>query len=228
MNLRAYKKIVLFGGSFDPPHLAHIKLPMIAMNVIGADAVAYIPSGVQPFKQHALQTPAHHRLAMLRLALQDIPHAVVLTDEITRATTSQPESAPRKTNAPTDSPTYTVDTIEALRKQLEPHIELCLLIGSDQLKVFDTWRQPERIIELAQPLVMVRPPDTLDTVLGAMPKGYDPRLWASRLIELPPIDISSTQIRNLIAQGQPISSWVTKSVEDYIHRHRLYRGDDKS
>ena len=199
MDLRAYKKIVLFGGSFDPPHLAHIKLPMIGMHAIGADAVIYIPSGNQPFKQHALQTPAHHRLAMLRLALQDIPHAIVLTDEITRATTSRLENAPRKTNVTIDPPTYTVDTLEALRKQLEPHVELRLLIGSDQLKVFNTWRQPERIIELAQPLVMVRPPDTRSSVLGALPKGYDPRLWSGRLIELPPIDISSTQIRSLVA-----------------------------
>lgn len=219
MDLRTCNKIFLFGGSFDPPHIAHIKLPMIAMNAIGADAVAYIPSGIQPFKQHAPQTLAHHRLAMLRLALQDVPHAVVLTDEITRAIASQTE------DAPADSPTYTVDTLEVLRKQFGPHVELRLLIGGDQLKVFDTWRQPERIIELAQPLVMVRPPDTHDSLLTALPKGYDPRLWADRLIDLPPIDISSTQIRSLVAQGQPIDSWVTKPVEDYIHRYGLYRGE---
>ena len=210
VDLHACKKIVLFGGSFDPPHLAHIKLPMAAMDATGADAVAYIPTGNQPFKQHAPQTPAQHRLAMLRLALQDIPQAVVLTDEITRAS---------------DCPTYTVDTLETLRKQLEPDVELRLLIGGDQLKVFDAWCQPERIIELAQPLVMVRPPDTHDSLLGSLPKGYDPQLWTDRLIDLPPIDISSTQIRSLVAQGKPIAPWVTKPVEDYIHRHGLYRGE---
>jgi len=225
MDLRTCKKIVLFGGSFDPPHLAHMKLPMIAMNVIGADAVAYIPAGNQPFKRHTRQTPARHRLAMLRLALQDVPNATILTDEITRATQSPSENAPRKTNSPIDPPTYTVDTLEALRKQLGPDVELRLLVGGDQLKVFDAWHQPERIIELAQPLVMVRPPDTHDSLLGALPKGYDPRRWAGRLIDLPPIDISSTQIRSLVAQGKPIDPWVTKPVEDYIHRHGLYRGE---
>ena len=107
MDLRTCKKILLFGGSFDPPHLAHVQLPKLAMQATHADAVGYLPAGRQPFKTHLQQTPAHHRLAMLRLALQDEPWAEVLTDEIDRAAATGD-----------DSPSYLVDTLEAPRARL--------------------------------------------------------------------------------------------------------------
>jgi len=84
MDLNAYRKLVLFGGSFDPPHIAHVTLPTLAMKAVEADLVVYIPSGVGPFKQHQTQTPGHHRLHMLRLAIEGIPNCHILTDEIDR------------------------------------------------------------------------------------------------------------------------------------------------
>ena len=81
-DLSVYRKVVLFGGSFDPPHVAHVMLSTLVMEALGADAVAYIPAGRSPFKIEQPQTAAKHRLAMLRLCTAHLPHAIVLTDEI--------------------------------------------------------------------------------------------------------------------------------------------------
>lgn len=211
MDPRTCKKIIVFGGSFDPPHVAHVKLPSLVMRAIGADAVVYVPAGAQPFKIDRQPTPASHRLAMLRLALRDQPHAHIITDEIDRAAGS-----PRQ-------PTYTADTLESLRKQLGPTVTMRLLIGGDNLRVFDQWREPGRIVELAEPVVMVRPPDTREQLLGHLPKGFDPEQWKNRFVDIPVMDVSSTDIRGRAARGQPITGLVSPGVEAYIREHGLYQ-----
>ena len=210
MDLQDCKTILIYGGSFDPPHTAHIQLPLLAMRAVNADAVAYIPAGAQPLKLDTNQTPAHHRLAMLRLALQDQPHTHILTDEIDRAAASP-------------KPTYTVDTLEALRARLGPDVTMRLLIGGDNLRTLDHWHNPNRIIELAQPLVMVRPPDTAQNLLSHLPPGYDPEIWKKRLVNAPLIDVSSTHIRKLATQSKPLTGLVPPPIEDYIRQHNLYR-----
>ena len=156
MDLRSCHKIVLFGGSFDPPHNAHVQLPRTVMRAIGADAVAYIPAAVPPLKINPVRTPAHHRLAMLRLAVADQSHAVVLTDEIDRAKDGRPS--------------YTVDTLEALRCRLGDGVEMRLLIGADQVQLFDRWRRPDRIEALAAVAAAVNDQAFLDYALDGHPR----------------------------------------------------------
>jgi len=208
LDLSGCKKIVLFGGGFDPPHNAHIELPALAMQAVHGDAVVYVPTGLHATKPHH-HTTATHRLAMLRLALENTPHACVYTGEVDRAATH-------------NQPTYTLDTLESLRATLGPKIEMRLLIGGDNLRIFDQWEHPQRVIELAEPLVMVRPPDTHRSLLASMPKGYHPNEWAPRLIDLPRIDVSSTQVRRLVSQHRPITGLVPEAVEAYILEHQLY------
>lgn len=220
MDLQACKKIVVFGGSFDPPHVAHIQLPMAALRAVAGDMVVYVPSGHGPFKPQEQQTRAHHRLAMLRLALEGMSQVYVLTDEIDRLT--GPQAPDSISSPPGGQPTYTVETLESLRIRLGAHVEMRLLIGGDQLKVFNQWRRPQRITELAEPLVMVRPPDTPESLLASLPKGFDPNIWATRLVDVPQMDVSSTMIRRLVAQRQSIRQWVPAKVEQYIRRQGLY------
>lgn len=210
MDLSGYQHVVLFGGSFDPPHVAHVALPVLAMRAVGADAVAFIPAANAPHKRGRVQTPVEHRLAMLRLAVETAPRCVVLTDEIDRAAESGGTQA-----------SFTVDTLEALHARY-PRLRMRLLIGADMLRIFDTWRSPERIIELAEPLVMVRPPDTRESLLAALPHAYRREPWDARLVDLPQIDVSSTLIRGRLARGELNTGLVAPAVEDYIRREGLY------
>lgn len=208
--LTGYKNILLFGGSFDPPHRAHLALPQQAARQIGADLIAYMPAGRAPHKLDQKQTDPQHRLAMLRLALADQPGdvpTVVLTDEIERGP---------------DAPSYTVDTLESLHQRIAPAAKLRLLIGADQLRIFDVWRKPERIVELAEPVVMVRPPDTREALLESLPSAQRDA-WAKRLITTDLLDISSTEIREQASAGQPDDGSICDTVAQYIDKHSLYQ-----
>jgi len=209
-DLHGYKRILLFGGSFDPPHRAHVHLPQQAARAIRADLIAYIPAGRAPHKLDQQQTDPRHRLAMLRLALADDPGPIpttILTDEIDRGP---------------DAPSYTVDTLESLAQRVDRGATLRLLIGADQLRIFDQWRQPGRIIELAEPLVMVRPPDTRSSLLEDLPAD-EHGAWADRLIEIDAMDVSSTAVRERVGGDRPIDDAVCDAVAGYIREHGLYQ-----
>lgn len=211
INLQKYTHLLLFGGTFDPPHCAHIELPKLAMQAVGAQAVVYIPAGRSPFKVGRAQTPAQHRLAMLQLALQDEPWALILKDEIEQALI-QP-----------DKPNYTVNTLEALRTQLGPRVKLQLLLGADQFQLFFKWHQSDRIEELTEPLVMVRPPANRDDLLKQLPVGRSTDLWSKRMLDLPVLDISATDIRQRLNHGQSVEEMLSPAVQAYIHQHKLYQ-----
>lgn len=181
---------------------------MLAREAIGADVVAYVPAGVSPFKRGETGTSAHHRLRMLELALQDVDQAVIVTDELDRARD--------------DEASYTVETLERLHDRLREGTRMRLLIGADQLRRFDRWRSPERIIESAEPVVMLRPPDTRDSLLAELPAGYDKHVWGTRIVELPVMDISSTMVRQRVAAGKGIDELVPAGVARYIRENQLY------
>ncbi len=113
LDLSGYRRLLIYGGSFDPPHVGHVQLPWAVAEVLRADAVVYVPAGRAPHKLDKRQTDAEHRLAMLRLALQDPPAGLgeqqavarlVLEEEIERAADGRPS--------------FTVETLESLRPRL--------------------------------------------------------------------------------------------------------------
>lgn len=206
-DLSRYRKVLVFGGSFDPPHHAHIALPTLVAQQIGADVVAYIPAGRAPHKLDREQTPPEHRLAMLHLALLDKPQSIILTDELDRDP---------------DVPSYTIDTLEALSSRLSPGGTMRLLMGADQLRIFESWRDPRRVVELAEPVVMVRPPDTRQSLLASLPDDASRAEWGPRLVDVPAMPISSTLIRQRVANGQSIDDLVPPAVAHYIAANALY------
>lgn len=208
MNLAHCHSLLVFGGSFDPPHFGHVQLPQYVREKLGMEMIAYVPAGRAPHKLDQHQTDSPHRLAMLRLALADQPHTLILTDEIDRADDGRPS--------------YTIDTLESLQTRLPRGATMRLLIGVDQLLIFDQWKDADRIIELAEPIVMLRAPHTRDSVLTQLPKK-DRARWSARLIDIPIIDLSSTDIRKRVKEHQPIDHLVPPAVADYIQSHRLYQ-----
>ena len=208
MQLRDCDNVLVFGGTFDPPHHGHVALPMMAAEAIGADAVAYVPARVSPFKQTTSNSGAHHRLAMLRLAVANRPRAHVLTDELDQENHGEPS--------------YTVDTLRRLRERLGDGPTFRLLIGADQVRRFDHWKEPETVIKLAEPVVMLRPPDTVATLLSSIDDTVERDRWRERIVKLPRLEISSTDLRQRMAEDRSVTGLLPRAVEDYARRHGLY------
>jgi len=207
-DLRGASKLVIFGGSFDPPHQAHVALPRHVRAKINADGLVYVPAARSPHKSEQMPSAAAHRLAMLEAALADLDDTVILTDELDRASN--------------DEPSYTVDTLQRMREALGESTSLCLLIGADQAPVFDKWHQADRIAQLAEVVVMLRPPMTREAVLGSLPVG-ERKIWQDRIVDVPAMDVSATTVRQRLARGESIDDLVPTAVKRYIEAHGLYR-----
>jgi len=199
---------LVFGGTFDPPHRAHVALPGIVAATLGADRILYIPAAVSPLKRDTLPTGANHRLAMLRLALESVPMATISTMELNRP-----------------GPSFTIDTLRELHRIAGPNEVFRLLIGADQALDFHRWREWQHIIELAEPVVMLRSPFDRNLFRAALNERYPPEevaTWMERTMDVPSIDISSTDIRQRFSRGEPNSDALNPAVEDYIRRQGLY------
>lgn len=212
---RAGKPLTLiFGGSFDPPHRAHITLPPLVADQLGADRLLYIPAAISPLKRDSTPTDASHRLAMLRLAVASIPRAEIITIELERP-----------------GPSYTVDTLEELHRRARAGETFRLLIGADQALDFHLWKSWGRIIDLAEPVVMLRPPWDRGGFRRALMGRYklaEVNAWIGRVVEVPAIDASATDIRRRLANGESVEADLPAEVEAYIRKHGLYGAGSSS
>lgn len=191
-------KIGIFGGSFDPVHLAHLALGRIALDELALDRLLWVPTGEAWQKRRPL-TPASHREAMLQLAIDGEARFERSRVEIERA-----------------GPSYMVDTVTALQAA-HPPATWFLVIGQDQHAGFHSWHRWRELLGLVTLAVAGRP-DAADTVDEAVREASVVHL------PLPPMRISSTEIRARVAQGAEIAELVPPAVARYIARHRLYRG----
>jgi nicotinate-nucleotide adenylyltransferase len=194
------RRIGMFGGAFDPPHLGHVALARAAVEQLALDELLVFPTGQAWHKAREL-SPAVHRLAMAQLAFADVPHAVVDGRELQRA-----------------GPTYTVDTLRELHREF-PDAQFLLVIGADQAESLHSWRETAEIARLATISIAARARPTTD----AQPFD-DSRLPPGRRepVELPPMPVSSTEIRQRAGAGQDISGLVPAAVARYIAQHHLY------
>ncbi|TFZ08157.1 nicotinate (nicotinamide) nucleotide adenylyltransferase [Ramlibacter humi] len=194
-------RIGIFGGAFDPPHVAHVALARAAITQLGLDELRVLPTGQAWHKSRTL-TGGEQRLAMAREAFGELPRATVDDRELRR-----------------EGPTYTVDTLRELRAE-HPRAELVLVIGADQAEALKTWRESGEIVKLATIAVAARArpdPDAPPFDATTLPAGG--RFVA---VELPPMPVSATLIRGRVAAGQGIGQLVPPGVASYIARHHLY------
>jgi len=205
-------RIAFFGGTFDPVHHGHLIVARAVAEQGRFDCVHLVPTSRPPHKRPAGATPPQ-RLAMLALAVADEPLLAVCPVEVERP-----------------GPSYTYQTLEALRERYGPETELHWVIGADMLEELHLWRRIERVLELARLVVAVRPPwqERLEELLATLA----PRLGAEAAARLrqgvlaaPLVDISSTDIRARIGRGLSIRYLVPDAVEGYIRRTSLYVTD---
>ena len=199
------KRIGVFGGAFDPPHNAHIALAKAALEQFELDALFVIPTGHAWHKARALSAP-EHRLAMTRLAFENVPGVVVDKRELQRV-----------------GPTFTIDTLQALQDE-NPQAQLYLFIGADQFFSFRQWHKWQEILELAIICIADRAPSTLTQAQFDTYAAHKQRFFT---LQLPLMAVSATQIRQLMVLGAvsacDVAQLVPEAVASYISSHRLYR-----
>lgn len=198
------KRLGIFGGTFDPPHIGHLILAAEAQNQLGLDEVLWLLTAQPPHKAGQEVTPLRHRLAMLQNALADAPGFRLSDAEISRP-----------------GPHYAADTLSILRQRY-PEAQLVYLIGGDSLKNLPTWHQPQTVLARCDLLgVMQRPGETIDlSSLEAALPGLRQKL---RFVEAPLLEIASSQIRARIRRGGHFRYYLPKAVYDYIQSQQLYR-----
>jgi nicotinate-nucleotide adenylyltransferase len=192
----------ILGGTFDPPHNAHLTLAGEALRQLPLARVVWVLTPDPPHKDDRI-TPYPLRLEMLRAAVSGYPSFELSEVEAERR-----------------GPHYMVDTLRILHKRL-PDSEFVLLLGGDSLRDMIRWHRPKQLIRLCRLAVLRRPGARTDmTRLERFVPGIARR---TTVIHAPPMDISSTGIRRRIHQGKPITGQVPEAVEEIIRRNGLYR-----
>jgi nicotinate-nucleotide adenylyltransferase len=207
-------RLGIYGGSFDPVHYGHLALARACQVQAALDEIWFTPTAVQPLKRHGPHASDSDRVEMLRLAIDEALTDSSMESDAWRVCTIEIERG---------GPSYTVDTLRQLAEEL-PDAQLFFLIGSDALRDVARWKEPDVIFSLATPLVVHRageaPPDLplLASLCG--PKTQP------RVVEMQPVDVSSTEIRGRVANGQPIDGLMARSVAAYFANHGLYASSD--
>ncbi|MCW3017699.1 MAG: nadD [Solirubrobacterales bacterium] len=195
----------ILGGTFNPPHLGHVAVARHALDELALDRVLLVPAHTAPHKSDGESGSAggdpgpEHRLRMCRLVVEGIVGLAVCGIEVERGGLS-----------------YTVDTLTSIHAS-HPDAALTLIVGADTASAIGSWREPQRLLELAQLAVAARagaaPPRGLDSLTGAR----------VRLLEMPTIAVSSSLVRERVARGGAIEELVGPAVARYIDEHGLYR-----
>lgn len=194
-------RIGILGGTFDPPHNGHLSIAKAAAETLELDEVILLPASKNPFKEHLHRSSPEHRLKMVQAMIADEPGLAVSDMEITRGGVS-----------------YTVDTLGEL--QMVRPADYWFILGADAVRGITEWRNPQRLLRLCRLAVAIRPPITETQTMSKVPDEYRDRI---DLINMPPLEISSSEIRERIRRGQNANMWVSPAVAKYIQAHKLYR-----
>jgi nicotinate-nucleotide adenylyltransferase len=190
LSVGGLKKIAIYGGTFDPVHHAHLILAREAIETLGLDKVILVPASISPLKKAAPVASGEARLAMLRAAIKSEPEFEVDQCELLRP-----------------PPSYTVDTVEEIRRR-ECDASIYCLIGEDNVEQLPRWHRFAELEKMVRFVVLDR--------TGKQPSH------SYQLIHRP-IDISATEIRRRVALNESIRYLVPESVEEIIQRENLYR-----
>jgi nicotinate-nucleotide adenylyltransferase len=195
-------RVGILGGAFNPPHIGHLVCAQEALVQLGLDKVVFVPVGQAPHRDLEGDPGADQRLELVELATTDDERFEVSRIELDR-----------------EGPSYTVDTLRALR-EAEPKDELFLILGGDQAAALAGWHEPEQVLELATVAVVARlswSRQAIGIKIGRLAGGQ-----AIRYLDMPIIQISSSAIRRRAGEGKPIRYLVPDKVAAYIESKGLY------
>jgi nicotinate-nucleotide adenylyltransferase len=201
-------RIGIVGGTFDPFHRGHLDPVLAARDLMEWSRILYIPAHRQPFKAEQATVSGYHRFAMAVLATEDFEDLFVLPRELERGAIS-----------------YTVETLEALRTE-HPQATLDWIIGDDNLEQLASWKNVDRIFELANFVVLTRtdqgacPPQFRQRIVDPAQRGTHGSITFAGNTMVP---VSATEIRRRIRSGETIADLVDPRVSRYIQHNGLYR-----
>jgi nicotinate-nucleotide adenylyltransferase len=198
-------RVALFGGSFDPPHHGHIAIATAAADTFALDQVLFAPVGRQPLKVEGTPAPFTDRLAMVELACNADPRFAVSALD-----------APR----PDGIPNYTVETLATMQRSM-PDARLFNLVGADSFLDLRRWHDPERLLELAEWIVVSRPGFPL-AELSSLELTADQR-GRVHLLQTVHEDVAATDLRGRLEVGDLCADVLSPAVSSYIQTHHLYR-----
>ncbi|MFC2093744.1 nicotinate-nucleotide adenylyltransferase [Bacteroidota bacterium] len=193
-------RIGIFGGTFDPPHIAHSILANEVREQMNLDKIIFVPSGNPPLKDNDIVSSHMHRLNMAKIAFERDKSFEINDMEIKKYYEKS----------------FTIDTVEKLAEEYKNDpVKLYLIIGIDNLIDFPKWKEPDKIFSICEVLVMYRP--------GYIVKKITPEYSSKvKYIDVPLLEISSTSIRNKVKNKESIKYLVFPEVENYILNNKLY------
>jgi nicotinate-nucleotide adenylyltransferase len=204
MPLASNQRVGVFGGTFDPIHLGHLILAEEAWSQLGLDAVYFVPAGSPPHKQVQCIAPVGARLCMVELATATVEYFRISRVDIDRP-----------------GPHYAGDMVQLLQAELRPATELFFLMGMDSLRDLPIWHNPTQLLNHCRIVAFGRPGATPDwpALEDALP-GLRERVI---LLDMPQLEISSSNLRARLQAGRTIRHQAPPAVEAYIRKHGLYR-----
>lgn len=198
------KKYAIYGGSFDPVHTGHVALADAAVRECGLDRLIFMPARISPFKQKRKITDGKDRCGMIETVLGANRAFCLSRYELTK-----------------EGPSYTIETLRHWKSLLDG--ELYFVLGFDSVIQLDTWYEGKEILTDYH-LITGRRPDTDDRkgmqTIDRFRAAYGSDIT---VLDMEPVDASSTEIRDLIKEGRPITGLVPEGVEQYIIEHELYK-----
>lgn len=203
-------RIGILGGTFDPVHIGHLVLAEEALSKLKLDQIWFIPTGKPWLKESLEITDGFNRLEMVKIATKSNPRFVASSIEIDRS-----------------GPTYTIDTLRYLKDKLGTETSIYFILGLDTLANFHRWNRPEEILDLCEFVVSNRPGFGNTKILDEQLERFESIGSITTLLNIPMLDISGTNLREMIRQGLSIKYRVPDGVEEYIYSNGLYGADEQ-
>ena len=203
-DFKKYKSIAIMGGAFDPPHFGHFVTAQTVYDSFDVDKVIIMPLGDAPHKENS-RTKAEDRYNMVLAGIDDNDAFDISDMEINRK-----------------GKTYTVDTIAEIKK-INPELKIYFVIGADEAKMLDTWHEPERLLKMCSFIAVSRPGFDRNELIKIVDEVRKKYCCDIHYIDVPALDISSSDLREKISEGRSIKYLVPDKTEKYINEHNLYR-----